>query len=825
MAMVDEDILTLLRATFRVEAAEHIQAMNRVLLALERNPPQEERAELVEEIFREAHSLKGASNAAGFGEVEATAHRLESVLGAVRSGKIELSAALCDVLYETIDALGVMVEAALANVPHGLELADLHARLEAARLGQLPSPPPAPAPEVERQVVARLSSPPEPLPSPDAESPAAVEPMPAPAPVQAVPPSPTEPPGGAEPMPPSTPAQPVRLSPSPAQTPRPEARLPLKRRPIGFGAAGEETIRVSTGKIDFLMNQAGELLVAGLRIGQHLKTIEDLTRTVEEWNREWLKTRSSYNHLLYEDVPDEVKQLLRFLEVTQRRHKTLMLQMGNLRQSFSRDVRFLSRVSNEMGEGVMEVRMLPLSMLFDAAPRIVRDLARERGKEIEVQIKGADTELDRRVLEEIKDPLMHILRNCVDHGIESPQKRDQVGKFRQGTITIHAFREGNNIIISVADDGAGIDVEKVKRAALKMGIIQEEDLETMSDEEAMQLIFVSGVSTSPVITDTSGRGVGMDVVRKNVEALHGNVSVRSTPGKGTVVTLTLPLTLATTQELLVKVQGRIFGIPVSAVERIMRVRRGEVATLEGGEAITVGGDPVSLMPLASVLELDGETRDLPERALAVVLSAGKQRIAFLVDDILGQQDSVIKSLGKQLARVRNVAGATTLGGTGQVVITLNPSDLVKSARLQQGASPVAARASSVELQTAGREAQKPTILVADDSLIAFTLIKRVLETAGYNVRVATDGLEALEVLRSGGCNLLISDVVMPRLNGFELTAAVRNDPKLKDLPVILVTSLESREDKERGIEVGANAYIVKSAFDQGNLLRTIEQLI
>jgi two-component system chemotaxis sensor kinase CheA len=313
----------------------------------------------------------------------------------------------------------------------------------------------------------------------------------------------------------------------------------------------------------------------------------------------------------------------------------------------------------------------------------------------------------------------------------------------------------------------------------------------------------------------------MDVVRKNVEALHGHVDVASTLGKGTTTTLTLPLTLATTQELLVRVRDQTFGIPISAVERIQRIEPESIATVEGKEAIIVNGQPISLVYLCDVLEMPKEERalDPKEKIPVVILGAGRWRIAFLVDAVVGQQESVVKSLGRQLSRVRNVAGATILG-TGQVIMTLNPSDLLKSARGAAGKTNIAARIEQSQQQ----EEERTTVLVVDDALATRNLEKNILETVGYDVKVAADGLEALSILQSNGCDVVISDVVMPNMDGFELTAAVREDAHLADTPVVLVTSLESEEDKARGLEVGADAYIVKSGFEQETLLDAVRQL-
>lgn len=813
MTLSDDEILRQLRATFKVEANEHIQTMNRNLLALEREPAGEERDRLLEDIFRAAHSLKGAAGAADLDEVEETAHKLESVFSAARNEEIELTPDLCDVLYEAIDAVSTIIEAALEDAPHGLALPDLYARLDAAREGRvIPGPTPSPSgPEATAGATSEH----------EAEGAPAAEPaVPTMAPVATSTPPARAMNAGEEKREDAKASARPQSGPATAESDT-RRNKGGKPRPLKAASGIEETVRVATNKLDSLMTQAGELLVAGLRIHQRVEEVEEVSRAIEDWNREWIKVRATYRHLVSNGAHEDVQPLLRFLELNQQRLKTLAIQVSNLRRGFASDALHLSRVTNDLGEEVMKVRMLPVSTVFNAFPRLVRDLARERGKEVDLQIEGEETELDRKVLEEIKDPLIHILRNSVDHGIETPEERVRAGKPRRGTIVISAFQKGSNIVIEVSDDGAGINLERVKQAALKAGLISAEDLETIGDEEAMRLIFAPGLSTSPTVTDISGRGVGMDVVRKNIEALHGHIDVDSTPGQGTKITLTLPLTLATTQVLLVQVEDQTYGIPISAVERIQRIQQKDISTVEGQEAILVDDEPVSLVYLSDVLEMPRqEEKARPEQRIPVViLRAGRRRIAFLVDAVVGQQEIVVKSLGRQLSRVRNVAGATILG-TGQVMMILNPSDLIKSALLE-GRPALTARAT----QSRVKETRRPTVLVVDDSLTTRTLERNILETAGYQVKVATDGVEALSILQSNGCDVVVSDILMPRMDGFELTAAIRSDPKLKDIPVVLVTSLESREDKERGIEVGADAYIVKSTFDQQDLLQTIERLV
>lgn len=822
MFTLDDDILQQLRATFKIEAAEHIQAINRILLALEKNPKGVERQALLEEIFREAHSLKGAAGAADFGDVEATAHKLESIFGASKSGKLTLTRDLCDVLYAGVDAVSVIVDAALEDKPHGLDLAQLHAQLAAAEHGQvLPAAKPAPRIETVMQptdVIPQEFS--------AVDPPSVVAPSPMPVPVPAPAPNPivasvAEPQSPVAPEPESVVPQPLAIR--SVVDNKPEYKGDDRRKRTG--TAIEDTIRVATAKVDSLMTQAGELLVAGLKIDQRLNEVQQIGAAVDEWNREWLDSRAANSNLLHDAERENLRPLIKLLDLNQEHLRVLSTQVTELMRGFSGDALHLARITNDLGESVMKVRMLPVSTVFDAFPRLVRDLARESNKEIEILMEGTETELDRKMLEEIKDPLIHLLRNAVDHGIEKPKDRAQAGKPRQGTISVKAFQKGNSIVIAVSDDGGGINRAKVKQSALKNGLITADEMHTMSDDEALRLIFAPGLSTAPMITDISGRGVGMDVVRRNVEALHGQVDIESTLGVGTTISLTLPLTLATTQELLVQVGDQTYGIPISAVERIHRIQSKDIAAVQGRQAILVDDEPVSLIRLAQVLErpMTEMQTGSDEKIPTVILGSARRRIAFLVDAVLGQQETVVKSLGKQLARVRNVAGATILG-TGHVIMTLNPTDLMKSARGMEGRATASAQA-RIDA-SADKKTKERKVLVVDDSLSTRTLEKNILETAGYKVQVATDGMEAMSVLSSnGGFDVIVSDVLMPRMTGFELTAAVKADPKLKKIPVVLVTSLDSRADKEHGIEVGADAYLVKSNFDQANLLQTIAQLV
>jgi two-component system chemotaxis sensor kinase CheA len=438
---------------------------------------------------------------------------------------------------------------------------------------------------------------------------------------------------------------------------------------------------------------------------------------------------------------------------------------------------------------------------------------------VELVIRGDEIEIDRRILEQIKDPLNHLFRNCVDHGVEQPAAREQKGKPAHATLTIAvAHKDGSKVEILVADDGTGIDVAKVKAAAGKLGIMSAEQLGKLNEREALALVFQSGLSTSPIVTDLSGRGLGLAIVRERVERLGGTIALETQPDRGTSFRIVLPLTLATFRGVLVRAGDRMFIIPAVSVERVALVAAKDIRTVENRETIALDGQALSLVRLSDVLEIPRAPGEPADNAQVVVLGLGVDRIAFLVDTVLAEQEVLVKGLGRQLKRVRNLAGASVLG-TGQVVPVLNVPDLMQSA-MRPAASPLASVSGEQRAPAAKR-----SILVAEDSITSRALIKNILESAGYSVTTAVDGVDAYTALKTGTFDLLVSDVEMPRMDGFDLTAKLRSDKRFADMPVVLVTALESREHRERGIDVGANAYIVKSSFDQSNLLEIVRRLI
>lgn len=640
----------------------------------------------------------------------------------------------------------------------------------------------------------------------------------------------------------SPPAHSPAVAMSPVATVEPMVAVaPVPVSPVAAGAmppaewAAKEkspvtdTVRISVTKVDALLLEAEEMLMAKLAVGQRATDLRDLMARGEIWAKEWASVqpdvRSLRQALERSDANAAaqagVRRLLEFVEWNHDYLRAMEGKVAALWKATEQDRSMVGKLVDDLLEDSKRLLMLPLSTQSALLHKIVRDLCRDQQKEADLVIHGEEVEMDKRILEEMKDPLVHILRNCIDHGIELPVERQRRGKPARATITLTVSAiEGSKIELRVSDDGAGIDVAKVSDAAVRRGLMTRENASQLSEADAQSLIFKSDISTSPIITQLSGRGLGLAIVREKTEKLGGRVMVESQMGKGTTFRIALPVTLATFRGTCVETGNRWFIFPTSSVDRVTRYRAEDVRTVEGRETLALDGRPVSLVRLAEVLELPPpeRPREEPEKRPVVLVRTADQRMAFAVDAVLDEQEVLVKQLRKPLSRVRNVSGATILG-SGQVVPVLNVADLLKSARrVAAGVRPVAQSGRSAEAVVA------KSILVAEDSITSRMLLKGILEGAGYSVKTAVDGMEAFTLLRAERFDLVVSDVEMPRLNGFDLTARIRADRKLAETPVILVTALASREDRERGIDVGANAYLVKSSFDQSNLLETVRQL-
>jgi two-component system chemotaxis sensor kinase CheA len=793
----------LLMSTFQAELEEHLSTFNKGFLALERDPEAQERSTLLAEVFRSAHSLKGAARAVGLKDIETVSHKLEDLLSVYRDNALKPVSAEINVFLELVDLIRDAMAAHLKGEP-----------ISEVRVNELLEKVNA-----SSQAAAKASA----APSQFSETPALVPAVPTHTDKNVdlvMEEQPSIKPGEVQPLQPGTEQGDSLINngiPQLDTEPAPENMVKLSPKPI----ITDETIRVSTAKLDSLMDSLGELMVARMREEQMLEQVKTVQQKTLAWQKGWRKLRPQFDHFRRQNSKTnnlEIQNLIRFLENNEQELKSISGSLNLLVGSLTNDRNHLQLVTDTLQNGIRNVRMLPIATLFDLFPRMLRDLAVERQKEVFLSIRGADTEVDRQALEVIKDPLMHLLRNALDHGIEPPEQRAALGKPRQGLIQLSAEQRGHNLVLTVADDGQGIDIKVLKQTAIERGLITPVEASRLSDFEALNLIFRPGFSTAKQVSDISGRGIGMDVVRANLEQLRGLIQVSALPGKGTTFTMTFPITLATNHVLLVQAAGETLAIPMMNVERILRIGIDKIGSLDGKPAIFAEGHPLPLISLAHLLRLPEADKPLaPEAKIPViVLRVVEKRIALRVDSFISTQEVVIKNLGRQLQRVKNVVGATILGD-GQLVIILNVADLLKS--IEDVPLP------SISPIITVNQTKKRSVLVVDDSITTRMLEKHILSNAGYKTITAADGQEALETIKTEAPDLVVSDVNMPNLDGFGLTEAIKANPNSAHLPVILVTSLESPQDKIRGLEAGADAYIVKKSFDQRELLEMIERLI
>ncbi|AFZ43215.1 CheA signal transduction histidine kinase [Halothece sp. PCC 7418] len=564
-----------------------------------------------------------------------------------------------------------------------------------------------------------------------------------------------------------------------------------------------DTIRVQTQHLDSLMTQTGELTVTKIRIAHTANQLEELFSLWEDW-------KNKHNKQLQDD--DKDSDFARMEEL-----------ITHLRDASQENSTRLDMIAGDLEEKIGTLRLLPLSTVFHLFPRMVRDLAREENKEVELILEGGETTADKQILEEIKDPLMHLIRNAVDHGLETPEEREAMGKSTTGKIELRAYQTGSNIVIELADDGRGLDIQKIKQTAIKRGLYHPEELDAMSTNQLYSLILTPGFSTRSFITEVSGRGVGLDVVQTNVQRLKGNIQIDSTPGEGCTFKIQLGTTLATANVLLVDLQNTTYGLPVEAVQTSFLVSPDEIFTIEGRSTISLDNQAVSVARLSELLELpeNHQNQDTHQQLPCILLNIGEEKFGLFVDQLLDTQDVVIKPQSKILKRVRNVLGATILG-TGEVCMILNPQDLLKS--LQQKTTS-AIHQSSKKAQPLYQETTKPVVLLAEDSITVRTQEKRILEGAGYEVVTAVDGLDGYNKLKTRHFDAIVSDVQMPNIDGLTFAEKVREEQEYTETPFILVTSLNSDEDKRRGAKAGANAYITKDKFNQELLIDTLGRLV
>jgi two-component system chemotaxis sensor kinase CheA len=547
-----------------------------------------------------------------------------------------------------------------------------------------------------------------------------------------------------------------------------------------------ETVRITTRNFDGLLRSAGGLLTEGQRqnqVAEQLKAISSQLACMEK-----------------DTQPGQLRSLSK--------------QVAAVRRLNQRSAWAMRHLSKQLQQDVWQARMVPADSLLEGYRKMVRDLARDESKEVEFRATSAGVHADRRVLEALKDPVMHVLRNAISHGIEPPPERIAKGKPAGGLVTLRIGAEGQRLTIAIQDDGRGVDFSRVVEVAVRQGILTEADAARRTPSELVRILFRAGFSTSRSVTDLSGRGMGLSVVYEAVRRLQGEVDLRPMDGCGTSIRFSVPLSIATHRLLLVSCGGQTFAIPIHGIERLHRIRLNSVQTVEGKPVIMLDGQPTPLFSMRQLLKLENSSASVQQAAVMVLRG---RRAAVVVDAFLWESDAVIQDLGPAAPRDGKVSGGILLED-GDVAFVLNLAELLDTSAHRELPS------FSIPPEPAPQQVTR-SILVVDDSMTTRTLEKSILEAHGYRVRVAVDGLEALDLLHAERSDLVIADIQMPRMDGFELLAALKKDQNLSRIPVIVVTSLESPEDQERGLSLGADAYIVKRKFDQGELLAAIRQIL
>jgi two-component system, chemotaxis family, sensor kinase CheA len=597
-----------------------------------------------------------------------------------------------------------------------------------------------------------------------------------------------------------------------AITPSPEALIPSRDRE-GAVAVPIEMVRVPAENLDRLVRSTSQILTESLRQASIGEGLDDLDSRIAEMAVECDRfQRASGAQSRRLAAQPEYSSVIRHIEFAAQNVRSLSARSRAACLLQKRSAWNTERLAAQLQRDLWSARMAPAEDLFEGFRKMVRDLAGQESKELDFRQTGSGVRADRIVLQALKDPVMHLLRNAISHGIESPADRVRAGKPAVASLILRLDSQRGRLIVEVEDDGRGIDLKKVDQ------VLSLTEPGPHSAERLARAIFQPGFSTSSTVNRLSGRGMGLSVVYETVHRLQGDVIVRPKDEPGASFILSVPLSVSTSHLLLVSSAGHTFGVPSHGIERLYRVPVDLVRTLEGKPVVTLQGKAVPLYGLAHLLRIENASAAPPGNVLQVmVLKSGAGRFAVWVDEFLAERDAMIKELGMPIPATGNISGGALLRD-GTVFVVLNPAGLAASC------TPSAAAALPRAAQSEGKTIA-PGILVVDDSITSRSLEKSILEAHGYRVRVAVDGLEALELLRAEKADLIVTDIQMPRLDGFGLLEALKADSGLNRIPVIVVSSLEGTADRERGLLLGADAYVVKRTFDQTELLYTIRQII
>lgn len=746
---------------FLIEAFEMIEQLDQDLIELENNP---EDLDLLNRIFRVAHTIKGSSSFLNFDILTTLTHNMEDVLNKARKGELIITPNIMDVVLESIDLMKsiLVLIRDTGSDKNGVNIDSVVEKLQNISKG-----------ENIKEDLANQTNKTDKLTS---------------------------------------------INENTKQDIKDESKESIRQERNESNYSGLSAEEVDK-EIERLLKQRQEEDKAR-RAAKKLQTSQDSTndknkQSIKQDNKKQEGTVStSIEQTVRVDVKrlDHLMNLIGELVLGKNRLISIYDQVEErydgeqFLEELNQVVSSISIVTTDVQLAVMKTRMLPVSKVFNKFPRMVRDLARDMGKNIELIISGEETELDKSIVEEIGDPLVHIIRNSCDHGIESVEERIKKGKNETGKIELKAYNEGNHIVVEIKDDGKGLDPEILKQKALEKGVINEREADTMTNKEAFGLIFKAGFSTAKVVTNVSGRGVGMDVVKTNIEKLNGMIDIESEPNEGTTLKLRIPLTLAIIQALIVSVQEEYYAIPLGSVLETVRISQNEIYMVEGKSVLRLRDEILTLVRLADIFNVDVLLNNSNE-LYVVVIGLAANKIGVIVDYLVGQEEVVIKSLGYYLKGTEGIAGAT-VRGDGKITLIVDVASMMQMAKHVKGS------VSNLQEDDTSKEKTKPSdyiILAVDDSHVDRAIIKQYLKPLGVTIIEATNGADALDIVKNGDKHIdaVLIDIEMPRMDGYTLASEIRKYNKFKNLPLIAVTSRTSKTDRMRGVESGMTEYITK----------------
>ncbi len=615
----------------------------------------------------------------------------------------------------------------------------------------------------------------------------------------------------------------------------------------------EKTIRITTERLDNFVNMAAELVINKSQLSDQLEKLKEIREKIEEDRAKIKKTGSEIDSAFSKKSPDEDSEsrgdVAHNFEEILANLDDLSHRVSIITQKFDQNINQISHLSKSLHDNILQVRMVPTEVLFDRFPRAVRDMAKKQKKKINLLVEGEDTEMDRAMIESLTDPVMHLVRNAIDHGIELPKVRKENDKNEDGILLLKARRDKNQVVIEVQDDGKGINVEDIKKTIVRKKLATKAVVAKMSEDEIIDHIFHPGFTTKRTASKVSGRGVGLDVVAEEIQKLKGDIRVSSTPGKGSIFSIRMPLTLAITQAMLVKIKGEVLAIPLNSIEETLDFEKKNISLKDNKKYVKIKNEEIPTGYLSDFIKYDNEETGEPEKGNLLVIQDGSIRYGVIVEKALRREEIVVRSLGDELKKMDFIAGGTIFGDGSVVLIADIPAitrkieadyfgdqrdfsslesarDVVKgkTKKSTDTKKTEVSKRKAADIKKKKIEARKPNALIVDDSLSVRKFVSSVLERNNYTTILAEDGPDALDELKTSEFDIIITDLEMPKMQGFELIEKIREQDKLKDVPIVILTGKAAKENKEQGLKLGANAYIVKP-FKENDLLKTLDKFI